>query len=251
MKVFFLQLRWKLVVYSLFAFSSLPFFCSCYSNLYEDYYTSTHETDYVKTTGRPELVEFVDPSLLKKLQEEQGYVVIGTSSFYHFWTPRVFALDCAEQHGASLVLVLHQKGDEKQKSKTVYMPVSNTTYSSGVMYGPYGPHGVTWGSTTYGSVPVTVNYTETYYPQFAYFLAKRKHINSFGVYFQRPENIPGASSAAVRISIVVPGSKADRQGIRAGDLVRKINGSPVLSQLDVEPYKNGSREIESMEVSHE
>ena len=227
--------------------------CSCRSNYYEMNYIPTPETDFVPADAPPRLMEVASWDLLKSLQEKDGYVVIGTASFYHQWVPRTFALECAEKHRASLVLVSHQPGEEKVKSKIVYMPVATTGYYVyGPAYGPYGgPAGVTWAYTSYGSVPVVVNYAEKYYPQFAYFLAKRKHISSFGVYFLLPENIPGNDRGPVRVAIVVPGSPAAKQGIRPGDRVRMVNSIPIFSRKQILPYANGEKEVRSMEVAHE
>ena len=132
------------------------------------------------------------------------------------------------------------------------VPTSQTTYHHGTVYGSYGNYANFHGSsTTYGSTPVTINYQNTYYQQTAYFFGKRKNKNSYGVYFQLPENIPGNTDKKIRISIVVANSQAAQRGIKPGDVVISINGKSIKTNEDVIPFMNGTEKIESIEVKHE
>ena len=100
----------------------------------------------------------------------------------------------------------------------------------------------------HGFVPVTDNPVGADYHQFAYYLAKREHINSFGVYFLFPAS---ARDSRIRIGVVVTGSPAAKQGIRPGDRVVSINGRRVFGPEDVIPFAVNKEEIVRMEAVHE
>ena len=98
---------------------------------------------------------------------------------------------------------------------------------------------------------MVINYEDTYYQQDAFFFAKRKFKNDFGVYFRLPENIPGNTDTKVRISIVIKGSEAEKQGIKENDIVKSINGITINSPEDVAPYIEGKEQIKTMKVTRE
>ena len=239
-----------------FIFVLLPllalFLCGCQSNKYSEYYSALVDDDYLRVEEPAKLIELAESSQIAKLQATDDYVLIGTSSFYDLWVPRIFAIDCAKKYGASLVVLSYQKGETKEGSVTVNVPTSQTTYHHGTVHGPYGSYANFHGSsTTYGSTPVTINYSNTYYHQQAYFFGKRKNKNSFGIYFQLPENIPGNTSKKIKVAIVVANSPAEKQGIKVGDTVVSINGKIIKNTEDVVPFMSGAEKIESIEVAHE
>lgn len=165
---------------------------ACQSNKYSDYYSVLIDDNYVRIDEPAKLIELADSSQIAKLQATDDYILIGTSSFYDLWVPRIFAVDCAKKYGACMVVLSYQKGETKEDCFTMNVPTSQTTYHWGTIYGSYGRYANFHGSSrTYGSTPVTINYSNTYYNQQAYFFGKRKNKNSFGIYFHLPENIPG------------------------------------------------------------
>lgn len=233
------------------AYLLMPLFllCSCKTvNPYENnYYSAASEADYVKAAPGtiPDMQEIADWEMMRSLQEEGGYIVIGVSAFTLDWAPRILALECAKRNGAAMILFHHKPGSEKAKSRTFQVPVQH----KGMTYGM--PGGYSWMTTMHGTVPVTVNSIPLYYPQYAYYLAKRKYISSFGVYFRFPENIPGNRNPRIQVGIVVPDSQAARQGIKPGDTVYSINGRRVFSAEDVRPYAVNQQVITRLEVTRE
>jgi S1-C subfamily serine protease len=105
-----------------------------------------------------------------------------------------------------------------------------------------------WIKRLRGPDAVTEKTAGAEYHQFAYYLAKRKHINSFGVYFLFPAS---ARDSRIHVGVVVPGSPAAKQGIRPGDRVVSINGRRVFGSEDVMPFAVNTEEIVRMETVHE
>ncbi|MBO4647715.1 MAG: PDZ domain-containing protein, partial [Lentisphaeria bacterium] len=113
------------------------------------------------------------------------------------------------------------------------------------------PDNYSWTTPIFPEIPKAGGNAGVVRYQYACFLAKRSYVNPFGVYFIRPEDIPGSRDTRVRIALVVPGSPAARQGIRPGDPVKRINGVLVTSYLHVLQYATGQRAIRTLEVYHE
>ena len=212
-------------------------------NQYENNFTpSAQRVAFLKAPPgtRPELYEIEDWELLRDYQEKEHYAVIGYSSFGQSWMPRYLALECAEKIGAPLVLVYSVPAASGEKTAVpdhqpycgVFLPTRN-----------YG-----WTKRLRRTAPVTDNPAGADYLQFAYYLAKREHINSFGVYFLFPAS---TRDSRIRIGVVVPGSPAAKQGIRPGDRVVSINGRRVFGPEDVMPFAVNQEEIVRMETAHE
>lgn len=233
--------------------SSVILLTGCHSNKYEEHYTSvTDQNHYIPTEKPARLVELTDASQITKLQTSDDYILIGTSTFYGLWTPRTFAIDCAEKYGASLVLVSYRVGETKNETLTKYVQTRQKTHHYGTAYGYYGYQTYYLGSTkTYGTMPVTINYQNTYYHQYAYFFGERRNKNAFGIYFQLPENIPGNKNKKIRVSAVAANSPAAKQGIKAGDIVKAINGREIRNAEEIAPFMNGTEKIVKVEVTHE
>ena len=212
-------------------------------NQYENNFTPTAQrVEYLKVPPgtRPELYEIEDWTLLRDYQEKEHYAVIGYSSFSQSWVPRYQVLQFAEKIGIPLVLVYSVPSasvgntaiPDHQPSCGVFLPTRN-----------YG-----WIKRLRGPAAVNEKNAGAEYHQFAYYLAKRKHINSFGVYFLFPAS---ARDSRIHVGVVVPGSPAAKQGILPGDRVVSINGRRVRGPKDVEPFAENRRRIYQMEVEHE
>ena len=223
----------------------------CATNLYEKHYSTPDGAEYIRSEEPVKLLELVDPAQIAALQSTGDYVHIGTSSFYGLWHPRTFALECAEKHGAALVVVAWQTGDTKKKAVTYHVATQETAYQPAVMYGPYGEATVFYTPVAVqSSRPVTVNYENTYYHQHAYFFGIRKYREPFGVYFHLPRATPG-KPGEVRVAVVVPGSPAEKQGIKPGDRVKRVNGREINGPNDVRNFLTGKEQIATIEVTHE
>ena len=110
------------------------------------------------------------------------------------------------------------------------------------------PDNYSWTTPVFPEIPKPDGNSGVVRYQYVCFLAKRRHVNDFGVYFIRPEDVPRSRDTRVRVSLVVPRSPAARQGIRPGDPVKRINGELVTSFSDVLPYVTNRRAIRTMEV---
>ena len=219
--------------------------CSCKTvDPYENnYYVLADDSEYLRALPgtEPDMQEISNWEKMRALQEEGGYMVIGISAFSQSWTPRMLALECARRNGACLVRFYHKDAVTKDMSRIKFNPTQLRGRTCGI------PGGYAWMKIMHGTVPVTVNEQELYYPQFAYYLARRKHINSFGVYFRFSDS----RDPRVRIGIVVPRSPAAKQDIKPGDYVYSINGKRIRSAKDVQPYATNKQKIRQMEVTHE
>jgi len=219
--------------------------CSCKTvNPYDNnYYALADESEYWKVLPgtRPDMQEISDWDHMRSLQEEGGYMVIGISAFSQGWTPRMLARECARKNGAQLIRFYHKDPVPKAQSRIDFDPVQLRGTTCG------NPGGYAWMLPIHGTVPVTVHEQELSYPQFTYYLARRRHINSFGVYFRFPDR----RDPRVRVGIVVPRSQAAKQGIKPGDYVYSINGKRIRTAEDVRPFADNKQTILRMEVNHE
>lgn len=224
----------------------------CSANKYMEHFSPVANAEFCPSDIQyPRLIELADKEQLELLLRDDNYVLIGMSSFYDLWVPRTFVVDCAKKYQAELIALSYKVGETVKESTVINVPTRETTYHSGSVYSAYGSVNYYGTSTTYGSTPVVINYKNTYYHQSAYFFAKRKYKNSFGVYFQFPENIPGKVDARTRVAFVAPNSEAEKKGIKAGDIVQRINGKIVASFEDFQPFVLGEEKIHTLEVSHE
>lgn len=227
----------------------------CVTNNYESFYASnSRNLSYVeqKPVKYPHIDElfYLDEV---QLWRKKGYEVIGQSSFRGLWTPRTKAIDVARKHQAEVVLVYYKLEEERKESATVVLPQTSTTYHHGSISGPPGVTTSYSGySTSVSHVPVTLEYMNRFYSQRAFYLAKRKMLNSYGIYFLLPENVPGRpENEPVVIDVVLEDSPAEKSGLKAGDVIQSINGKPIPSFEEAKPYMFGQEEIIAVEVKHD
>lgn len=226
----------------------------CATNSYQEFYASnTKVLPHVEQmpVKYPFLDEIFDLSEVQHWRRK-GYEVIGQSSFRGLWSARTKAIDVARKNKAKVILVYYQLEEEKQEESTVILPQNSTSYHQGTAFynGNVGSYSGYTTTTTY--VPLTFKYINRYYAQKAFYLAKRKSLNAYGIYFLVPDNIPGRSeNAPVVVDVVLDNSPADRAGIKAGDVIQSINGNLIQSFAEAQPYMWGQEEITSIEVKHE
>ena len=215
-------------------------------NQYENNYCPSAQGvkyDLPRPGTPPVMLEIEDWDQVRTYQEKEHYAVIGYSVFSQGWVPRHQALDFAKKLGVPLVLV-YSKVEEDPRAASFLL--GRDRLPAGGVFIP--PRSYNWLATLHGTVPVTVNESGAFYHHAAFYLAKRRHINRYGVYFLF-SRLDG--DTRVRVAAVTPGSKAERDGIRRGDLVVSINGKRVRGPKDVEPFAENRRRIYQMEVEHE
>lgn len=226
----------------------------CVNNNYEAFYSSNVKLlPYVNhsTVKYPFIDElfYLDEV---QLWRNKGYEIIGTSSFYGLWSSRTKAIDVARKYGAEVVLVYYKLEKEKKEETTFIVPQTSSTYHNGSIYG-YGNTATYSGySTSVSYVPMTIGYTNRYFTQKAFYLSRRKTLNTYGIYFLEPDKVPGnPTKEPVIVDVVIDDSQAAKAGIKVGDVVRKINGKTITSFEEARPFMIGQIEINSVEVEHE
>lgn len=229
--------------------------CGCATNNYMSFFSSLDKNRAkceIKKVRYPHVEELVSKDEVYAWRAK-GYEVIGESSFCDKWKSRTAAIDVARKIGAEVVLVYSKLESEETKTTTINVPQTTTTYQRGTMYrnNRSWNYSETTTSTTY--VPTQINYTERFYAQQAYFLARRSVINSFGVYFVEPLVVPGQPTNvdSAIVDVVIAGSPAEKAGLAPGDKVVGINGAKITSFKDVQKYMNGEVEIREVEVANE
>lgn len=236
---------------------SILFQCSCStSNKYEEEYSTVSNVsiDAIKTRKTPKLIRLFDEKQLRELLRNDDYVLIGQSDFWGSYVPWTFAIDCAKNHGASLVAVAVIDSKTVEYDSVAYVPTHSTTFHSGSVYNfnrPYG--GLTnynGTSTTFSSTPVPVKRQTTYLHQAGYFFVELKKEELFGITFGTQDYIPG-NNDPVRVYSVLKGSRAEKKGIKENDIIKSINGKVISSPEDVLPYVKGDEKIKDVEVYHE
>ncbi|MCQ2402682.1 MAG: PDZ domain-containing protein [Lentisphaeria bacterium] len=227
--------------------------CSCATNNYRDFYTSLEQPDetWVRNgQNEPDLIEVEDMSILP-LWEAKGFCVLGISAFNGLWQNRAGAIQLAREIGASHVLFSSAFTERKEQERLKFIPIVNSTYHTGYVHTPYGGGNYSGISTNVSSTPVVVKETLDFWNQNAVYLAPLAKIPSFGVAFDSVPNVPGAVDGPVRIRVVYDGTPAQRQGLKTGDVVVKVNGVDIPDHRALLVVLGASPEIVSVEVNDE
>ena len=181
---------------------------------------------------------------------EEGYEVIGNASFSAPYTPLLLAVDTAYKHSASLVLTDIRFKEEKQYTSIIYLPSYSTTYHHGNVAGT--TYNGTSNTMTVNAVPIqsTVNI----YTHDVLFFKKVNMLEQYGVFWHIPKRLPTEpvdAPVVVHILAVVHGSRAEADGLRRGQRLKSINGTPIINRQDIAPYLNNRIHIETVEVENE
>ena len=225
-----------------FASVAMLFLCTgCITNNYERFYVdSACERNFEPTRGdAPVIIKPVttEDDVLSII--EDGYAVVGSSSFSAPYTPMSCAVDTARRHGADLVLLDIRFKETRQYTSVMYLPSYSTTYAYGRVYS----------TQTMNAVPVRRNVDV--YCHDAMFFRKADASRSYGIRWLVPKRLPTDgpdSPVEVRVLAVLHGSKAERAGIRRGQVVKAVNGRPIRTRADVAQYLSDETRIEEVEV---
>ena len=187
---------------------------------------------------------------------EQGYLPIGTSSFtapHCTWT---FLIDLAQEKGADLVLIDATFKKTKTYTSVLFLPQTQTSYTYGSV-NAYSRYGSTYGSysattTTTSVQAVPVQKEVDIFNQTVMFMRKANFANFFGAILYVPKRVPGVNDDEffrVTILAILKGSEAERQGLKKGQKVVKINNKEIKTRKDYAQFLNKPNTITSIEVA--
>ena len=228
----------------------------CYTNSYESYYVDSGCSACLAQTeeGQPVALRMVttEEDVLNLI--EDGYVQIGSSSFLSQYCPLSCAVDTAKMHGASLVLLDIRFREAKQYTSVMYLPSYSRTYHSGIVEPAYGRRrgGLYSGvSSSTTMTPVAVQKSLDMFDHDAMFFRKIDLAKTYGINWLVPKRLPteaADSSVVVRVLAVVRGSRAEKDGIRRGQVLKAINGKPIKTRRDLAPFLADETLIRNVEV---
>ena len=236
----------------------------CITNNYEKFYAD-HEKD------RPiRSIHGDAPVILKTVTTEEdvlrlmenGYVTVGSCSFVGPYCPFSCAVDTAEKHGASLVLLDVRFRESKQYTSVMFLPSYSTTYHSGhVRASAYGSGGYAYGTGTYSGASTTttlnavpVQRQVNIYNHDAMFFKKIDYGDRYGIVWHVPKRLPtekADSPIVVHVLAVVHETLAEKNGVKRGQVVKSINGVPIKTRKDIAPFIANEGIIKNVEVSDE
>lgn len=224
----------------------------CLTNYYEKYYD-----DYNKDAAR-EYISHKSDIILRTVTSqddivsilEDGYEPIGRSSFCATYTPLSLAVDTAYDHGASLVLADIRFKKRKQYTSLIYLPSYSISNHSGTLDGLN--YSGTSATTTIN--PVSVQQSASIYVHDVVFFKKTNVQEAYGIYWQIPKRLPTEKIDApikVHVLAVLHGSQAERDNIKRGQLVKRINGKEIITRADIVPFLENETLIMKVEVEDE
>ncbi len=227
----------------------------CIPNHFEDYYQSYDATLFQHFGSIPEehitlRPVYTEDNVIDCL--EDGYLTLGISTFTDTHCPWVKAIDHAETVGATLVLIDEQYKTTKRETSVIFLPMTQYSYTSGTIYNSYG------GTSRYsGTVqtttmqPISYDYEVPVYEQTAMFLKKGDFRDYYGVLLYTPKLLPGETpdrECRTTILAVLKGSQAERDGLKRGQRVVKINDTAIQTYRDIQTFTQNPKSIRSVEV---
>jgi len=161
----------------------------------------------------------------------QGYEAIGQSAFNGRIQSEEQLITQAKSVRATLVLLSASFTGTQNISTPLFLPTSQTTYSTGRVNGAYGSAGYSGSSTTYGTAVVPITTQQQKYDQNAVFFVKSTKKLRVGVQFDHltPElRSRYERNTGVVVAVVVEGTPAFAANLLPGDVVIELNGTPVV-----------------------
>jgi uncharacterized protein YcfL len=208
--------------------------CGCASPFSQNYYDQTRGLDLTKVpfvvipTEEPKLFRGSNPQKDMQSMLENGYQIIGYSSFNAGNVDINGALRQAKQAHASIVLLYSQYTDTASGSLPLMFPKTQTTTSSmyGSAYGSggYASYSGTGYTTTYGTQTIYFPYSVRRYDYLATYWIKLKppvlgaHTQNLTTELRQAIQ----SNKGVVVHAVIKGSPAFYADILKGDILKKI-----------------------------
>lgn len=236
----------------------------CMTNHYEEYYVSKDSSYFDSlnaVTSPDQQVKLKIAATENDVVDiiEDGYVPIGSSSFWSAYNGMTCAVDTAEKHGAQLVLFDVKFKETKNYTSVVFLPSTSTSYTYGTVnataYGAgrpayaTGTYSGTTTTTTLNAVPV--QRSVDLYTHNALFFKKVDPKSFYGVIPFIPKRLPTEKADAivpVTILGVLHGSQAEADGFKRGQRIVAINGVKISNRKSIAPFSNSVSSIKSVET---
>lgn len=213
----------------------------CATNGFKQFYNDqTGGRDLTKEhvvipTGKPRLLSGTDPQKDSQTMAEDGYEMLGHSSFTGPAEDPANALIFGETIHAEVVVVYSHYTHTVSGSIPITTPTTQTSYSTAnaTAYGSNGTAVNIYGNgttTTHGTETRYVPYSIDRYDQGALYWIKAKP-PVFGVRVSDLSEVKRrelASNKGVEIITVIKGSPAFNADFMRGDVVKRINGQDVV-----------------------
>jgi hypothetical protein len=213
-----------------------------YAQYYHDNIRGMDTSFLIFTTEEPKLFNGTDPKEDSLKMVEEGYALLGYSSFTGQKFNENQAIDKAKELKASVVVVYSKFFDTKSGIRPVVIPDIKTSTSSGkaTAYGSaFGSGGYASGSataygtgttTTYGTQTIYQPYSIDRFEQGATYWAKTKGSISGIVPIDLPPELRQkiGSNKGVLIVAVIKQSPAFSADILRGDIIKKINNVEII-----------------------
>lgn len=236
----------------------------CITNNYEKFYTDSERDRALQSVhgDAPVILKTVttEEDVLRLM--EDGYEAIGHSSFNSPYCPFSCAIDTAERHNAALVLLDVRFKEDKQYTSVMFLPSYATTYQSGsVNASANGRSGNVYVTGTYSGTSTTttlnavpVQREVSIYQHDAMFFKKIDYNGRYGIVWHILKRLPtekADSPVVVHALAVVHGTQAEKHGIKRGQVVKSINGVPIITRKDIAPFIANEGIIKEVEVTDE
>lgn len=218
----------------------------CATNGFRQFYhDQTHGADFYSfhdltaNTGQPELIEGNDPQKTIHDMMENGYVMMGYSSFHGPLEDESKAVAMAKELHADVVVVYSSYANTRSGAMPIQMPTTQTSYSTANLHA-YGSNGAwanaygTGTTTTYGTQTTYMPYSVEVYNQDAQYFIKKKP-GVVGLYvadLSESKRRQIASNQGIEVKVVTKGSPAFRADIMEGDVIKKIDGKEIATAKD-------------------
>ena len=186
---------------------------------------------------------------------EHGFLPIGTATFTGAHCPWSCAIDVAEEVRADLILMDETFEREGPRPSVIFLPSYSHSYSSGTVYNTRNTayntssYCASSSTTTLSAVPIEVHVN--FFKQSALFMRKGNFSRFYGAILYQPPHLPDeAANAEIPVTIlaILRGSQAEKDGLRRGARVARINGSPITTRQSYLPFQKAPQSIRTIEV---
>jgi len=235
------------------AYLAVLFLAGC-ANPYAEFYTDRtggkFPDDFEALSGVPELISGSDQGKDYELMTEEGYGLVGYSSFNAADVNSKKALAMAKKVNASKVLIYSKYTNTVSGSTPLTLPdtQTSTTNINGNVYsnGGYSSYNGTGTTTTYGTKTTYIPYSVNRYEYFASYWAKIKkfRLGAFVKDLDANTRAQTQSNKGVIVTAVVKRTPAFDSDIFKGDIFKKIGdveiseGSDFMKAIDKYEGKN-------------